>query len=305
MSIPCDTLTLPGEATLLSSGGEKRKERTLARLVTRQGIGLFTGKTAQISLVPAEAGSGILFRRMDLPLQPCVPARVEAIHSTPRCTVLEASGVKVQLVEHLLSALRAFQIDNLVIETSGEEIPVFDGSALPFVEMIEEAGVEEQDRFKQVRRLRSPLYWSKENTHLVALPSDLFRVSYMLQHAESRVLGTQFYSFVVNQKDYTKEIAPARTFSIYEEIAPLIQKGMVKGGSLENAVVIKEDRVLNREGVRYPDEMVRHKVLDLIGDLSLLSSPLLTHVIAIRSGHASNCAFARMLEQEIRRERGE
>jgi len=177
-------------------------------------------------------------------------------------------------------------------------VPIFDGSSLRFVEMIEEAGYCEQGAEKQMMRLKTPIYWSQGEIHLIALPSEEYRISYTLHYPHSKTIGTQFYSFALDAEGFKKEIASSRTFSIYEEIAPMIEKGLVKGGSLDNAVIIKGDEVVNPGGLRYSDEMARHKVLDLIGDLSLVP-PFLAHVIAVRSGHGSNNAFAEKLLNQI------
>jgi UDP-3-O-[3-hydroxymyristoyl] N-acetylglucosamine deacetylase len=295
---------LSGLSTCATSGAPipAPKQRTLKRTVSASGVGTFTGQEVTIRLCPSEKGKGVVFKRMDLPEQIELPARLDFVQSTPRCTVIGKSGISIQTVEHLLSALRAYEIDNALIEISGPEVPIFDGSALPFVEMIEKAGIREFDEKRRVVKIGKPLFWTQGDVHLVALPSDVLRISYTLHYPHSSIIGTQYASFVVSEECYKKEIAPSRTFSVYEEIAPMIEKGLVKGGSLANAVIIKEDKIINPEGLRFPDEMVRHKILDLIGDLSLVPVHFLTHIIAIRAGHSSNNAFARELYQEIKRE---
>jgi UDP-3-O-[3-hydroxymyristoyl] N-acetylglucosamine deacetylase len=229
-------------------------------------------------------------------------ARLEYVQATPRCTVLGNGTISIQTVEHLLSALRAFEIDNVLIEISGPEVPIFDGSALPFVEMIEKAGIRELEKEKKTVKVQTPLFWSQGDIHLIAVPSDHFRISYTLHYPHSSAIGTQYYSFALSQECFKNEIAPSRTFSVYEEIAPMIEKGLVKGGSLTNAVIIKDNAIVNSEGLRFSDEMVRHKVLDLIGDLSLVPVWFYAHIIAVRSGHSSNNAFAKELYDEIKRE---
>jgi len=278
-----------------------RNQRTLQHAVSALGIGLFSGKEVSIRLCPAEANTGIIFQRVDLSHRPLLPARSQFVQGTPRCTIIGDGKDFVQTVEHLLAALCAYQIDNVLIEISGSEVPIFDGSSQHFVAMIEEAGIRELEVEKKVDRLKSPVFWSQGETHLIALPSEKYRISYTLHYPHSTTIGTQFYTFVLDQEDFKNEIAPCRTFSIYEEIAPMIEKGLVKGGSLDNAVIIKKDAVVNPDGLRYPDEMVRHKVLDLIGDLSLVPS-FVAHVIAVRSGHTSNNAFAKELFNHIKME---
>jgi len=276
------------------TGAFTRKRRTLQKAISTEGVALFTGEHVSLSLVPAGASTGIVFERTDLPGSPELPACADSVQATPRCTILASGQVTIQTVEHLLAALRAYQIDDVRIQVSGSEIPIFDGSALPFVELIEKAGIAEQEESVEYFKLSTPLFWSQGDIHLVALPAEKYQISYTAHYPHSKAIGTQFYSFTVEQEGFSQEIAPCRTFSIYEEIAPMIDKGLLKGGSLKSAVVVKGGQIANPEGLRYSDEMVRHKILDLIGDLSLLP-PFLAHVIAVRSGHSSNNAFAKVL----------
>ncbi len=298
MSFPCELSTLNECHALFA----QKKQRTLLRSIEASGVGLFSGQEVRLRLCPNEEGTGIIFKRTDLPGHPQLPAHLDFIQGTPRCTVIGNGKMSIQTVEHLLAALRAYEIDSVIIEISASEVPIFDGSSLKFVEMIEQAGVAELSGYKRIVRIREPLYWSQGDIHLVALPSDEFRVSYTLHYPHSSAIGTQFYSFVLSQDRFKKEVAPSRTFSVYEEIAPMIEKGLVKGGSLTNAVIIKENQIVNPEGLRFSDEMVRHKILDLIGDLSLVPVPFLAHIIAIRSGHSSNNAFAKELYNQIKME---
>lgn len=276
------------------------KQRTVGRRVSAQGIGLFTGQHVSFSLVPAPLGHGIVFQRVDLPGKPLIHARVDAVQATPRCTVIGSSDqVQVQTVEHLLAALRAYEIDHVLIEISASEVPIFDGSSSAFVDLIEAAGWVELEAERSVLHLTAPVFLSQGSACLVALPADEYKISYTLHYPHCKVIGSQFYSFVLTPESFKKEIAPCRTFSIYEEIAPMIEKGLIKGGSLESAVLIKEGVVANPEGLRFPDEMGRHKVLDLIGDLALLP-PFSAHIIAICSGHTSNNAFAKQFLKHVK-----
>lgn len=270
-------------------------QKTLDQEVSMSGIGLFTGEKVSVKLCPMPADSGIIFQRVDLPHQPIIPARLDFVHDSPRNTRLCSGDATVFMVEHLLSALSAYGIDNVRIEVKGSEIPSGDGSALPFVNLLESAGFKKLQAPRRYIRIESPVYWSEAEVHLVALPSNDARFTYTLHYPYSSMLRAQYFSFAMKPEVYKIEIAPCRTFSLYEEILPLIDKGIIKGGGLENAVVIQGDKVLNPEGTRFQDEMVRHKILDLIGDLSLLGRPLLAHVIALRSGHSSNVAFAKTL----------
>jgi UDP-3-O-[3-hydroxymyristoyl] N-acetylglucosamine deacetylase len=278
-----------------------QKQRTLQKSISADGVGLFSGEKVFLRLSPMEGNGGIVFQRIDLPHKPVFPARAESVQGTPRCTIIGSGIATVQTVEHLLAALRAYEIDNVLIEISGSEVPIFDGSSRAFVAMIEEAGVCEQDAVKQILRLKTPVYWSEGEIHLIALPSNEYRISYTLHYPHSRTIGTQFYSCALDPQRFKHEIAPSRTFSIYEEIAPMIEKGLVKGGSLDNAVIIKGDEVVNPGGLRFAEEMARHKVLDMIGDFSLVP-PFLAHLIAVRSGHASNNVFAKQLLNHMKME---
>lgn len=271
-------------------------EKTLRNSIALSGNGLFTGEKVSLTLSPAPIHTGIVFQRVDLPGAPEIPASLLYVKEWPRCTWLVAERGGVQMVEHLLSALSAYGIDNLRIELSGSEIPSGDGSALLFVEAIERAGIQVQSAKRRWLKIEEPVYWSEKEVHLVGLPSEEFRISYTLHYPQSSLIGSQYYSFSPGTpEEYKREIAPCRTFSLYEEIAPFIEKGFLKGGGLENALVIKDSRIMNPEGARFPNEMVRHKVLDLIGDLALIGSPIRGHIIAIRSGHSSNLAFAKRL----------
>lgn len=294
MSFPCEQLTLNDSRVAL-----RKKQRTLLRSVSAAGIGLFSGEKVCVRLCPSAENSGIVFQRTDLAQRPLLPARSEYVQGTPRCTIIGKGDHYVQTVEHLLAALRAYDIDNVLIEISGCEVPIFDGSSMHFVHMIEEGGICELESEKEVFSIKTPVFWSQGDIHLIALPSDEYRISYTLHYPHSETIGTQFYTFSLSPERFKNEIASSRTFSIYEEIAPMIKKGLVKGGSLDNAVIIKGDEVVNPGGLRFPEEMARHKVLDLIGDLALVP-PFLAHVIAVRSGHASNNAFAKQLLNHIK-----
>ncbi|MCH9630515.1 MAG: UDP-3-O-acyl-N-acetylglucosamine deacetylase [Chlamydiia bacterium] len=296
MSLPTtlDSSPKPKKVTTLGNN-----QKTLAKAATISGLGLFTGKKVQMTLRPAEENTGIRFQRVDLEGKPILPAQVQFVRGTPRCTVLGKDEVFVQTVEHVLAALSAYEIDNLLIEIDGPEIPICDGSAQPFVDLIEEVGFGYQKGSKKVYHLTSPVFWSQGDVHIVALPSDEFRISYTLNYPNSALLRAQFHTISMSEENFKMEIAPCRTFSLYEETVPLIEQGLIKGGSLENAVIIKGDAILNPEGLRFPDEMVRHKILDLIGDLSLVGYSFFGHVIAIRSGHFSNTAFSKELLNHI------
>lgn len=276
-----------------------RKQRTIKEPASFAGIGIHTCKEVQLRFCPAKEGTGIVFKRIDLPNQPIIPATIEYVVDTARSTTIGLNDVRIHTVEHVLSAVKAFSIDNLTIEISNIEPPVGNGSADVFVKMIESAGVIEQQQEVGIVKLQQPLYWSEGDIHLVALPSDGYRISYTLSYPGSPFLRGQFFSLYLNPDTFKKEIAPCRTFSLYEELSVLIDRGLIKGGSLDNAVVIKNDAIISKEGLFFPDEMARHKILDLIGDLSLVGHDFHAHIIAIRSGHPSNFAFAKLLYNHI------
>ncbi len=273
-------------------------QKTLRKAIEVSGIGIFTGEEVRVKICPSSVDTGIVFQRMDLEGMPIIPAKLEFVQDSSRCTRLGVKGASIVMVEHLLSALYAYGIDNARIEVVGPEIPGCDGSAKLFADLIEKTGCEIQERPQMRRVVEEPIFWSSGNMHLVALPCPEFKLSYTLHYPNSPYIKSQYYSFCLSSSRYRDEIAPCRTFSLYEEILPLLEKGLLKGGALENAVLIQGDKVLNPEGTRFPDEMVRHKILDLIGDLSLLGSRLSAHVIAICSGHAANAAFAKVLSEK-------
>lgn len=276
-----------------------RKQRTLKEVATFSGIGIHTGKEVGLRFCPAKEGTGIVFKRIDLPGQPIIPATVEYVQDTSRSTTIGIKDVRIHTVEHVLSAIRAYQIDNLCIEITSIEPPVGNGSSDVFVEMIEKAGIREQEHTLPIVKIQQPVYWSEGDIHLVALPYDGYRISYTLSYPGSSFLRGQFHSVLVTEANFKREIAPCRTFSLYKEISALMDRGLIKGGSLDNAVVIKDEVILSKGGLFFPDEMARHKILDLVGDLSLIGFDFHAHIIAIRSGHPSNFAFAKKLLNHI------
>jgi UDP-3-O-[3-hydroxymyristoyl] N-acetylglucosamine deacetylase len=276
-----------------------RPQRTLGGAISFSGIGVHTGQEVTIRFNPAAEGTGVVFRRMDLPNHPLVPATVEFAKGEPRHSTIAAGEAKVYTPEHVLAALMAYGIDNVVIDLNASEPPVGNGSSDAFVEMIEKVGVVNQSAEVKILNLSAPVSWSQGDVHIVAIPCDRFKVSYTLHYPKSKALGSQYFSIDVTSETFKAEIARCRTFCLYEEISALIDFGLIKGGSLDNAVVIKDDVVLSREGLRYPDEPVRHKVLDLIGDLSLVGLRFNAHVISIRSGHTTNVAFAKKLYDHL------
>ncbi len=280
----------------------QRKQRTLASSCFIEGQGLFTGENVSLRIFPSPVDSGISFKRVDLPGNVVIPATLSYVQEAVRCTQIGMQDIKVQTIEHLLAALKGLQIDNASIEINGSEVPILDGSSREFVERLKQSGISEQDAPAKALKVTEPVYLSTGEISMVAIPSDQFKVSYTLHYPKSKLLQSQFYTTAISEEKFETEIAPCRTFALYEEIAPLIEKGYIKGGGLDSAVIIKEEVIINPEGVRFPDEMVRHKVLDVVGDMSLMGMDLLAHIIAIRSGHASNVQLARKLVNTIKME---
>lgn len=272
-----------------------KNQRTLKKAVSFEGIALHTGDKAKITFRPAPQDSGVSFLRRDLEGAPSIPAHLSHVISVARGTTIGNGRVKVHTVEHVLASLMGFGIDNLVIEMDASEPPLGDGSALPFVEMIKAAGIEELPAPKKIFQLEEPIFLEEENVNLIALPCDVFRVSFVLSY-KNTILKDQYHSFTIDPKTFEKEIAPSRTFGFYEEVEDLMKRGLIKGGSLDNAVVIVKDAILCKEKLRFEDEFVRHKILDIIGDLFLIGKFIKAHVIAVKSGHEMNIELAKQIE---------
>lgn len=269
------------------------RQRTLRQPALCTGIGIHRGTLTEVTLLPAPENHGIIFYRADLPGKPAVPADVDLVVDVSRGTTLAANGVKVHTVEHLMAALHGLGIDNVRIELNGDELPNDDGSAKQFVEKILAAGIEEQNARKNFITIDKPVFYSDEQTTLSIFPSDEFRISLTIVY-DHVAIGTQYRSSVITPEVFANEIAPARTFCFLREVRPLKEQGLIRGGSIENAVVIGDEAILN-ESLRFPDEFVRHKMLDLLGDIYLLGKPLRGHIIAVRCGHAKNILFAKQI----------
>ena len=268
------------------------RQHTLAKPASLEGTSLHTGGKVTLTLQPAPVDCGFKFRRMDLPDKPFIDAHVMKVQKVERATTISEGGVNVHTVEHVLSALTGMGVSNAIIEMDSNEPPIADGSALPFVELIKKAGLQAQDAPVRNFELREPIYLeSRDGSLLTIVPDKKFRIS--CTHVGPGGRTTQFYSTEVNPETYEKEIAPARTFVFYEDIAPLLEKGLIKGGTLESAVVIRGDTALSKHPLRFEDEFVRHKILDIIGDLSLFGRRIMGHVIAVRPGHGPNTELAR------------
>ncbi|MDP7035887.1 MAG: UDP-3-O-acyl-N-acetylglucosamine deacetylase [Planctomycetota bacterium] len=269
-------------------------QRTICQPVDIEGVGLHTGEHCQLRLKPAAVNTGVVFVRTDIPDAPPIPATVDYLVARPRRTALRNGSAEVHTIEHLLSAATALEVHNLEIEMSNVEVPGADGSALPFVELLTQAGFEEQDESVDTIVLEEPVAIRKGDTTIVALPSkEGMTVSYTMIY-DHPFLGTQHFESTLTPETFLQEIAPARTFCLESEVEQLRELGLGMGANTENTLVMGANGVLDNE-LRFADECVRHKVLDLIGDLSLMGKRLQAHVVATRSGHATNVELAQKI----------
>jgi UDP-3-O-[3-hydroxymyristoyl] N-acetylglucosamine deacetylase/3-hydroxyacyl-[acyl-carrier-protein] dehydratase len=277
-------------------------QRTVAKPISFDGVGLHTGERGRVTFRPAAADTGVRFVRADLPGRPEVQVRPENAHFDPtagRRTILRQGGVQIHTMEHILAALAGLGIDNLEIELTTMEAPEpADGSAAPVARLLREAGIIDQEKPKRHIKVTKPVNWAEDGIELIALPYDGLRISFTIDYDHPRV-GRQTLSLDIDETSFMEQIAPARTFVLERDIESLRHAGWIKGGRLESAVVVGNDGILNDEPLRYPDEFVRHKVLDLLGDLFLLGRPLLGHVIASRSGHQSHVMFVKRLKESL------
>ena len=275
------------------------QQQTLAKPASFSGIGLHSGNKVSMTLLPAPPNSGVIFRRVDLDRRAEIPAQVGNVAETDRSTTLSKGNAKVQTVEHVLAALYGFGVTNAVVEIDSSEPPVADGSARQFCKMIRDAGIEPQAERVEPVQVTEPIEYTHNGTVISAFPYDGFKITCTSSDKGGRF--TQYFSVELTPETWESEIAQARTFCFYEEIEYLIKNGLISGGSLENAIVIRDDAVLTAEPMRYREEFVRHKILDIIGDLSLVGAPLRGHIVAVKPGHAANCGLARRILQQARR----
>jgi UDP-3-O-[3-hydroxymyristoyl] N-acetylglucosamine deacetylase/3-hydroxyacyl-[acyl-carrier-protein] dehydratase len=301
------------------------KQHTLSKSVSISGTGLHTGILVDMVLNPANPGHGIQFKRVDLPGEPIIKADCDLVTDTSRGTTLEVNGAKVSTVEHILAALVGMGVDNCQIDINGPEIPIMDGSSQPFIEFIDQAGVEEQDAAKIWYTIDTNIsfYDEKKRVEMVAMPAMEYKVTTLIDF-NSPVLGTQ-HAGIKNISDFRAEIAPCRTFCFLHELEALLANNLIKGGDINNAIVVvdkpvteeemgrlagifKKDKIevksegyLNNLELRFPNEPARHKLLDVVGDLALIGFPIKSHIIANRPGHSSNVEFAKLIKQYIKK----
>ncbi|MBI3990639.1 MAG: UDP-3-O-[3-hydroxymyristoyl] N-acetylglucosamine deacetylase [Candidatus Omnitrophica bacterium] len=276
------------------------QQKTIERETSIEGIGLHSGQKVKLRFKPAPQNSGISFTRVDAPNRPSIQAHASRVIDPTRRlrrTSIGNGEVEIHTIEHLMSALAGLQIDNLNIEINGEEIPGLDGSALPFAEVLLNAGIVEQpDTSKRVFQAREPVWAEEKSSSIIVLPCDNFKVSYVLSY-DHHLLKAQYVEFEMDVNSYLKEIAPARTFCLQQEAEDLRRQGLGKGADYENTVVVGEKGVIDNK-LRFEDEFARHKISDLIGDLYLLGASLKGHVLALKSGHSLNIKLLQKLSQQ-------
>ncbi len=275
-------------------------QRTIKKIVSTIGVGLHSGQRVELTLRPAAVGTGIVFHRVDCDPVVDLPANASMVSDTRMASVLQAQGVRVSTVEHLMSALAGLGIDNLHIDINAEEIPIMDGSAATFVYLLRSAGIEEQRAPKQFIRVLKTVEISEgegaSKKWARLEPHEGFALSFSIDFKHPAIDATAGFAEIdFADQSYTKEIARARTFGFVSEVEALRSMGLARGGSLENAIVLDEYRVLNTDGLRYDDEFVKHKILDAIGDLYLIGKPLVARYVACKAGHAINNQLARKL----------
>lgn len=271
---------------------EKAYQHTICKALSYSGIGLHSGKEVLMTLKPADVNTGIVFVRTDLPGCPQIRALAENVSSTVKATTLSENGAEVFTVEHLMGALAMMEIDNIIIEMSSPEPPVTDGSAKVFCELLEEAGVEEQQAERKVYAVDKAFAVYDNDRYITILPYDGYRISFTSINKHP-LLGTQYFDILLDKETFKKEIMAARTVAFTEELEMLRKMGLGLGGSLENVVVFDKDKILSEP--RFEDELIRHKILDVIGDLYLLG-PIKAHVIAVKTGHAFNSQIAKQIQ---------
>lgn len=275
-----------------------QRQLTIARPVTYSGIGLHTGDQCHMSFLPAEANTGLRFVRTDVSGRPEIEVNPENVVGTERGTSIGCNGAKVHTIEHVLAALAVRGIDNLTIELDASEPPVGDGSSLPFWKALQEAGIRELDAPRRRYRVEEPIFYEDGNVEISLLPSDRLQISFSIDF-DHPLVNHQFASFEITPEIFEREIAPARTFGFLHEIEALKEAGLIRGGNLRNAIVIGDDKILNEERLRFPTELVRHKILDLLGDLKVLNVDLEAHIVAQRSGHRTHLALVQLLKRRI------
>ncbi len=274
-------------------------QKTIEQPASYAGVGLHTGNRVTMTFLPAEPNTGIRFRRVDLDGQPEIEANVDLVNDTQRSTVLAKGNVKIHTVEHVLATFNGYGIDNVIVELDSIEPPIADGSARAYCKMIETAGIATQAEKREPYKLSEPIEVNDGDTNISVFPHDGLKITCTSANDDGR--HTEFFSVEIDPESWEKEISEARTFCFFEELEQLYKHGLIKGGSLANAVVIRDDAVLTTEPLRYNEEFVRHKILDILGDLMLLGRPFRGHIKAFRPSHAANCEMTKKISEQMLR----
>ena len=269
-------------------------QKTIENEIKCQSVGLHSGRKISMTIKPAGVDEGIMFYRNDLPGSDGIKAEPTNVSDTTLATTLGMNGTRVSTVEHLLSAFFGMGVDNVVVEIDSFEIPIMDGSSLPFVDFLKKAGIKSQGKSKRFVVIKEPVSVSDSEGRAALLPSPEFRITYDIDFSHP-LIGKQSYDMIFSHDIYEKSICAARTFGFLQEVEYLQARGLALGGSLNNAIVLDNEKVINKEGLRFPDEFVKHKILDAIGDLSLLGMPVIGHFVAYKSGHKLNNLLLRKL----------
>jgi len=278
------------------------KQRTIEREISLKGVGLHTAKNVNVTFKPADIDTGINFIRTDLPARPVIKASIGSLLSQSRSwrrTSIGRDSVEIHTIEHLMAALSGLCIDNIYIEIDNDEVPGLDGSSLNFLETLNKAGIKEQEKSRRYYLLKEPIFVEEEGSAIAAVPAQGFKISYTLNYNHP-LLKAQFLEINFDAGVFKNELAPSRTFCLESEAAELQQQGLGRGANYENTLVVGENGVIKNK-LRYPDEFIRHKILDLLGDLYILGEPLRAHIIALRSGHSLNLKLAKRIGQQRQR----
>ena len=278
------------------------KQRTIEKEASLKGIGLHTAKKVSVIFKPADIDSGINFIRTDLPDRPLIKASIDSLLSqsrSPRRTSIGRDGIEIHTIEHLMAALSGLCIDNIYIEIDNDEVPGLDGSSLNFLEILSKAGVKEQEKSRRYYLVKEPIFVEEEGSAIVVVPSRDFKISYTLNYNHP-LLKVQFLEINFNEDVFKNELASSRTFCLESEAEELQQQGLGRGANYENTLVVGVNGVIKNK-LRYQDEFIRHKILDLLGDLYILGEPLRGHIIALRSGHSLNLKLAKKIDQQRQR----
>ena len=270
------------------------RQRTLRDSVSCTGIGLHSGEKVRMTVKPAPPDSGIRFIRKDLPGKCVIKAHFDSVINTTMCTIIGSNGNHVSTIEHLMAAFFGFGIDNAIVEIDGPEVPIMDGSSAPFIFLLKSAGIKEHRKLKEFILIKKTLNIKEGNRSIIIKPSKELKISFTIDFHHPLIKNQQ-YNFSFSGRGFIDEISRARTFGFLKDIETLREAGLARGGSLDNAIVIDDFRVINEDGLRYHNEFVRHKILDFLGDIAVMGTPIIGHFIINKSGHSLNHSMLKKL----------